>query len=243
MPPRFDFGPGEKGLWTSDSAAAGNIVARLKSRVTLDEANAQLKVVTARLTSKYPKVMEGCELSAWPFGRETGGLDDPLLLLFGAVGFVLLIACVNVSSLHPRSARGKSAALDLVVRAVFGNQKFTDMKTVVGIVTTSWDFEKPMIFKTNVARAHGRENTFVPGFGCSTAAAVRASCSAYPFFRKAALITSKGDTVTLMFASEPGKMAGERLMNVFRDGDLFDEPANLTAELTDMIPVFRFQKR
>jgi hypothetical protein len=33
-------------------------------------------------------------------------------------------------------------------------------------------------------------------------------------------------------------MAGELFMNVFRDGYPFDEPANLTAELTDFIPVF-----
>ena len=99
MPPRFDFGAGEKGMWISTSKDAGNIVARVKAGMTLDEVNAHLKVVSARLASKYPKVMEGCQLNAWPFGRETGGLDNPLLLLFGAVGFVLLIACVNLSSL------------------------------------------------------------------------------------------------------------------------------------------------
>ena len=118
MPPRFDFGAGEKGLWTSDAADGGNIVVRLKQGVSLGQADAQLKVVTARLASKYPKLMEGCQLALWSFGRETGGLDDPLLLLFGAVGFVLLIACVNISNLL--LARGWARRREVAIREALG---------------------------------------------------------------------------------------------------------------------------
>lgn len=48
-----------------------------------------------------------------------------------------------------------------------------------------------MIFKGDAAQAHGRHSTFVPGFGCTIADAVRASCSAYPFFEK--LVIKTGD--------------------------------------------------
>ena len=36
------------------------------------------------------------------------------------------------------------------------------MKTGVGIVATRWALERPMIFKSDVAQAHGRQGTFVP---------------------------------------------------------------------------------
>jgi len=45
---------------------------------------------------------------------------------------------------------------------------------------------------------HGRHATFVPGFGVTIAAAVKASRSAYPFFRRAIVTTDEGDRVELM---------------------------------------------
>ena len=100
--------------------------------------------------------------------------------------------------MRARGAPGKSAALAQLAKTVFGESTFADVKTGVGIVATRWDFEKPMIFKGSVAQAHGRHATFVPGFGCTIADAVRASCSAYPFFEKAIVKTSKGDEITLI---------------------------------------------
>jgi predicted acylesterase/phospholipase RssA len=55
-----------------------------------------------------------------------------------------------------------------------------------------------MIFKGGVAQAHGRHATFVPGFGCTVADAVRASCSAYPYFEKCTLSTDGGNIVELI---------------------------------------------
>ena len=55
-----------------------------------------------------------------------------------------------------------------------------------------------MIFKGSVAQAHGRAGTFTPGFGVSIADAVKASCSAYPFFERTTVKTSMGEDVELI---------------------------------------------
>jgi predicted patatin/cPLA2 family phospholipase len=58
--------------------------------------------------------------------------------------------------------------------------------------------EKPMIFKATVGQAHGRQATFQPGFGCTVAEAVKASCSAYPFFKRTIVHTHDGSRVELI---------------------------------------------
>lgn len=80
---------------------------------------------------------------------------------------------------------------------VFGDKDFTHIKTGVGIVATHWLLEKPMIFKASVAQAHARKASFIPGFGCKIADAVRASCSAYPYFDRVVLTTGQNVTVEL----------------------------------------------
>src|SRR3546814_16712009 len=55
-----------------------------------------------------------------------------------------------------------------------------------------------MIFKGSVTQAHGRVGTFVPGFGVSIADAVKASCSAYPFFERTIVRTSMGEDIELI---------------------------------------------
>lgn len=133
------------------------------------------------------------------FGTSTGAIIAALLALGSTVDDIHALYKEHVPVvMRRRTAAGKSKALQHLAQTVFGNRKFTDLKTGVGIVATRWDFEKPMIFKTSVAQAHGRESTFVAGFGCSIADAVRASCSAYPFFEKATVTTSTGNSVLLI---------------------------------------------
>ncbi len=97
-----------------------------------------------------------------------------------------------------RSGAGKSEALAHLAKTVFMRRTFAEVKTGVGIVAMRWDFEKPMIFKGSVAQVHGRQSTFVPGFGCTFADAVQASCSAYPLFEKHVVATSTGERVELI---------------------------------------------
>ncbi len=124
------------------------------------------------------------------FGTSTGGIIAALLALGYRIDEIHKLYKDHVPTvMRQRSARKRSAALSHLVKTVFGNRTFIDVITGVGIVATRWEFEKPMIFKTSFAQAHGRHATFVPGFGCSIADAVQASCSAYPFFEKHVVTT------------------------------------------------------
>jgi patatin-like phospholipase/acyl hydrolase len=91
----------------------------------------------------------------------------------------------------------KSKALRELADEVFQGRGFDQIRTHIGIVTTRWDFEKPMIFKTSVAQAHGDRGNFVPGFGVPIGEAVQASCSAYPFFLRKKLTLPTGEKVLL----------------------------------------------
>jgi predicted acylesterase/phospholipase RssA len=133
------------------------------------------------------------------FGTSTGAIIAALIALgYGIDEIHQLYKKYVPTIMRARWPRARSRALTHLASSVFGDRTFNDVKTGIGIVATRWIFEKPMIFKASVTRAHGRHSTFVPGFGCTLADAVRASCSAYPFFERAILTTSKGDKVELI---------------------------------------------
>ncbi len=101
-------------------------------------------------------------------------------------------------SCPPRAPQENRIELHQLALDVFRTRKFEEMRTRVGIVATRWVNEKPMIFKGDAAQGHGRLGTFVPGFGCTIADAVEASCSAYPFFNRKIVTTQAGDRVELV---------------------------------------------
>jgi predicted patatin/cPLA2 family phospholipase len=139
-----------------------------------------------------------CEHFHLIFGTSTGAIIAALLSLEYKVADILNLYKQHVPTvMKNKTAGGRTKALDKLVEQVFGDKDFTHAKTGVGIVATHWHLEKPMIFKTTVAQAHGRKETFIPGFGCKIADAVRASCSAYPYFDRFVLKTGQGVTVEL----------------------------------------------
>lgn len=140
-----------------------------------------------------------CDVFDLMFGTSTGAIITSLLALGYSVDEVIsLYKSHVVSVMSAKGRRAKSAALAHLGESVFGDRTFTDVRTGVGIVATKWILERPMIFKTSVDQAHGRQATFTPGFGCSISDAVQASCSAYPFFDRKTISTVSGEVVELI---------------------------------------------
>jgi putative ABC transport system permease protein len=106
-----------------DSANQGNYLraaARLKPGVTLAMANAELKIATAAFRRKYPNSIGANGTFAAETIREmqVAGVRASLLILLGAVGFVLLIACANLANLL--LARSTLRKRELSIRAALG---------------------------------------------------------------------------------------------------------------------------
>lgn len=133
------------------------------------------------------------------FGTSTGAIIASLIALGHSVDSILELYRNHVPNVMSRkSAPARSAALKSLASKVFGDAKFSEVKTGIGVVTAQWLTERPMIFKGSVSQAHGRVGTFVPGFGVSIADAVKASCSAYPFFERTIVRTSTGENIELI---------------------------------------------
>jgi predicted patatin/cPLA2 family phospholipase len=137
-----------------------------------------------------------CEEFDLIFGTSTGAIIAALLSLGYRVADIHTLYKQHVPTvMKNKSPGGRTAALDKLVAEVFGDKDFSQVRTHVGIVATHWHLERPMIFKTSHDQAHGGEDTFLPGFGCKIAEAVRASCSAYPYFDRFILTTGQKITV------------------------------------------------
>ena len=92
----------------------------------------------------------------------------------------------------------KSRALDRWGKKIYGERKFDAFATSVGVVATHLEYNRPMVFKNQVGRAHGGKASFEPGFGCSIAEAVVASCAAFPVFAKQTLSTESSGMRTVV---------------------------------------------
>lgn len=132
------------------------------------------------------------------FGTSTGSIIAALLALGRSVDEIHENYRTYVPSIMAaKTPHRKSEALRRVGQEVFRDRGFDEALTGLGIVSTKWQHETPMIFKSRQTQAHGRRATFVPGFGCSISDAVEASCSAFPFFQRKVVTTSFGDAVEL----------------------------------------------
>ncbi|HLH03470.1 MAG TPA: ABC transporter permease [Bryobacteraceae bacterium] len=126
MPPKFDFPDGAQ-LWIpndlfpddSDRSAHNYLVlGRLKPGVTVQQAQADMNVVAARLAATYADDKErGIRVTSL-YDSLTGGIRPALYILWSAVTLVLLIACVNISNLQ--LARAAARRKEMGMRAALG---------------------------------------------------------------------------------------------------------------------------
>jgi uncharacterized protein len=128
------------------------------------------------------------------FGTSTGAIIAAMLALGHSVDEIHALYKKHVVTVMAcKTPEEKTASLKALAVEVFKEQTFEDVRTGIGIVTTKWINDRPMVFKGSKEQAHGRQGTFKPGFGCTIADAVQASCSAYPFFEKKLVKTPLGD--------------------------------------------------
>ena len=140
---------------------------RLRPGASLSQANEQLAALSAGLAERYPSAETARTFSAQPLAD--GVVDDTtersLLLLWGAVGFVLLLACINAANLL--LARGAARRQDIAVCSALGAPRWRILQRVLiesvalslvagglGLLIAQWCIEALSRFFGNLPRAY-----------------------------------------------------------------------------------------
>jgi putative ABC transport system permease protein len=129
MPPKFSF-PAARALWTpleysedfttkQRGAWYLQAVGRTRPGVSVEQARAEIDTIGKQLAKQYPDANAGVDMTAVSLHEAmVGNVRQAFWVLLGAVGFVLLIACVNVANLL--LARAASRESEIAVRTALG---------------------------------------------------------------------------------------------------------------------------
>jgi putative ABC transport system permease protein len=181
-PPWFRFPSSEYVVWTPLGSAESrvpaqaknralrifNLLARLKPGVTLTQAQAELTTISAALAKEYPQTNAEVRIGLTSlYDRVVGDVRAPLLLLLGAVGLLLLIACANVANLM--LARTTVREREISIRAALGASRARLFRQLgveslvlgvtggaLGLLVAMWGVDfLPAVLEAQLPRADG----------------------------------------------------------------------------------------
>jgi predicted permease len=131
MPPGFKY-PEISEIWTPLALTTNEFtrtdhglsaIARLKDGVNIEQAQAEMNNIAARIEQQNPVTNEGLGVSVTSLHKSLAGdYREGLLILLGVVGCVLLVACVNVANLM--LARASARQKELALRAALGASRW-----------------------------------------------------------------------------------------------------------------------